>query len=191
MLLTLKSLHVIGFVAWFAGLFYLVRMFVYSVEANGKPEPEKSILKKQFGEMQRKVYRIIVNPAMNITWVAGIGMLVMGFTSDKVVNYLDAEIGTPGWMHAKLLLLVLLTVYQVYCKRVMKKLEQETLKMDSFQLRLFNEIPTLFLAAIVFLAVMGKAGTLNYMYWALGLIAFGGLMYLGARAYKKKREQSA
>ena len=191
MLLILKSLHIIGFVAWFSGLFYLVRMFVYYREADEKAEPEKSILKKQFNLMQWRVYKIIVNPAMNITWAAGITMLVLGFTSDKVVNYLDPTIGTPGWMHLKLLLLVLLTGYQVYCKRVIRQLESGTLKMDAFQLRLFNEVPTLFLAGIAFLAVMGKAGTLNYLYWVLGLAAFGGLMYAGAKAYKKKREKAA
>ena len=187
MLLILKSLHVIGFVAWFSGLFYLVRMFVYYREANEKAEPARSILKQQFNLMQWRVYKIIVNPAMNITWAAGIGMLILGYASDKVVNYLDPTLGTPGWMHLKLLLLVLLTAYQVYCKRIIRQLESDALKMDAFQLRLFNEIPTLFLAGITFLVVMGKAGTLNYLYWILGLAAFALLMYAGAKAYQKKR----
>ncbi len=189
-LLLLKSLHIVGFVAWFAGMFYLVRMFVYHVESNAKSEPDRSVLRAQFNLMQWRVYKIIMNPAMMITWTAGIIILVLGVTQDTVPNYLSSDVGTPGWMHAKLLLLVLLTVYHVICKRTIKKLESDTMKMDSFQLRLFNEVPTLFLVAIVFLAVLGKAGTLNYLYWALGLLVFSGLMYMGARAYKKRREQA-
>lgn len=187
MILILKSLHIIGFVAWFAGLFYLVRMFVYHVEADAKAEPEKSILKAQFNLMEWRVYKIIINPAMMITWTAGIIMIVLGITQDNVPNYLSSDIGTPGWMHAKLLLVVLLTGYHMYCKGIIKKLEAGTFGMDGFLLRLFNEVPTLFLAAIVFLAVLGKAGTLSYPIWAAGLLVFGGLMYMGARAYKKRR----
>ena len=189
-LLILKSLHIVGFVAWFAGMFYLVRMFVYHVEANAKAEPEKGILKNQFNLMEWKVYKIIMNPSMMITWTFGIIMLVLGITQDTVPNYLSRDVGTPGWMHAKLLLLVMLTVYHVMCKRMIKQLENDTLKMDSYRLRLFNEVPTLFLAGIVFLAVLGKMGALNYLYWGLGLLVFGGVMYLGARSYKKRRESA-
>ena len=185
-LLLLKALHIIGFVAWFAGMFYLVRMFVYHAETKDKPQPERGILEAQFALMEGRVYKIIMNPSMMITWTAGIIMLVLGIMDDSVPNYLKGDMGTPGWMHAKLLLLVLLTVYHILCKRTMKKLASGA-TMDSFRLRLFNEVPTLFLAAIVFLAVLGKAGTLNYMYWAIGLIVFGGLMYWGAVAYKNKR----
>ena len=188
-LLILKALHIVGFVAWFGGMFYLVRVFVYHVEARLKPQPERGILESQFELMEGRVYKIIMNPGMMFTWTAGIIMLVLGVISDEVPNYLKGDMGTPGWMHAKLLLLVLLTGYHVYCKRIIKKLSNNEPVMDSFQFRLFNEVPTLFLAGIVFLAVLGKNGTLNYLYWALGLLIFGGMMYFGARAYKRKREQ--
>ena len=70
-----KALHVFGFVSWFAGLFYLVRIFVYHTEALKREEPARSILIKEFNEMQWRVYKIICNPGMMITWVCGLAML--------------------------------------------------------------------------------------------------------------------
>jgi len=189
-LLILKAIHVIGFVAWFAGLFYLVRMFVYHVEAGDKAEPEKGILQKQHTLMSWRVYKIIANPAMMITWTAGLAMIGLGFT-DAVPNYLKSEVGTPGWMHLKLTLVVLLTVYHVWCKGMIKKLEAGTAKVTSWQFRLLNEFPTLFLVAIAFIATLGVKGVLNYAYLGIGLVLFVGLLYLGARAYKRKRAQKA
>ncbi len=185
-LLILKSIHIIGFVAWFAGLFYLVRMFVYYVEAGDKPDPEKKILQNQHNKMSWRVYKIICNPAMMITWTAGLAMIGLGFT-DGVPNYLKSEVGTPGWMHLKLLLVVLLTVYHIWAKRMIKKLEEGKANVSSWQFRLLNEFPTLFLVAIAFTATLGKAGTLNYVYLGIGLVVFVGLLYMGAKAYQKKR----
>lgn len=182
-----KAIHVVGFVAWFAGLFYLVRLLVNYVEANDKPQPDQDILKKQFSVMAWRLYKIITNPAMMLTWTAGIGMLVVPFVNETYPNYLTSEIGTPGWMHLKLTLLVLLTVYHVWCKIMLRKLEAGTSKLSAFQLRLANEVPTVFLVAIVFIAVYGKAGTLHYGYLFAGIFLFAVLVFLGARAYKKRR----
>lgn len=192
MLITfLKALHIVGFVAWFAGLFYLVRMFVYHVEANEKSQPEQDILKKQFNLMQWRVYKIIANPAMMLTWTAGLIMLALPFIDKAYPNYLTGGVGSPGWMHLKLTLLILLLVYHIWCKRQIKKLEAGDSKLSAFQFRLANEVPTIFLVGIVFLAVYGKAGTLSYAYLFGGLIVFTVLLYLGARAYKKRREGEA
>ncbi len=171
-----KSLHIIGFVAWFAGLFYLVRMFVYDVEAEERPEPERGILKKQFNLMEWRVYRIICNPAMMITWAFGLAMLFW--------NGLD-WLAANGWMHLKLLLLVGLTIYHLWTKRIIKQLESGGLPYSSFQFRLWNEVPTLFLVAIVLLAVYRN--TLNFVYAFLGILVFGLLLFLGAKAYKRAR----
>ncbi len=186
----LKALHIVGFVAWFAGLFYLVRIFVYHIEANDKPQPEQDILKKQFNIMEWRVYKIISNPAMMITWTAGLIMIILPFVNKSLPNYLT-DVGSPGWMHLKLTLLVILTVYHVWCKGQIKKLEAGQSKLSAFQFRLANEVPTIFLVGISFLAVYGKAGTLSYPYWFGGVVAFGVFVYLGARAYKKRREQNA
>ncbi len=170
-----KALHIVGFTAWFAGLFYLVRMFVYHREAFDKAAPEKEILTKQFNLMEWRVYKIICNPAMIITLVFGIAMLIY-----------NPEYMKMPWIHVKLTLLVLLIGYHHYCKSVIKKLEKGEANLTSFRLRLMNEVPTLFLLAIVLLAVLRDNA--NYLYVFGGLFLFGLVMYLIAKAYKKKRE---
>lgn len=173
---TFKALHVVGFVSWFAGLFYLARIFVYHVEANDREMAERDVLQKQYNIMAARLYRIITNPAMMITWTFGIAMLFM-----------NPEYLKGGWMHVKLTLVVLLTGYHHYCKRIIKKIEEGTLEMNPFQLRLFNEIPSLFLLAIVLLAVLTQRGLMPVKYVVLVVVIFGGLMYMGAKAYQKRR----
>lgn len=181
----LKALHIVGFVSWFAGMFYLVRLFVYHVEADALPDAEGNVLRREYGAMEGRVYKIIMNPAMMITWTAGLGMLLLDLSGIYPMGYFVS--GTPGWLHLKLLLLVLLTVYHLYCKRLMRRIGAGERPFDGWQLRLWNEVPTLLLVAIVFIAIYGKAGTLNYGYLALGLGLFGLLVYQGARAYRRRR----
>ncbi len=171
----LKALHIIGFVSWFAGLFYLVRLFVYHVEAEQRPQPERDILKNQFNLMEWKLYKIITNPAMIITLIFGTAMLIQN------PAYLSF-----GWMQIKLGLLVLLVGYHFYCKKIIRNLENGTNNLSSFQMRLLNEVPTLFLVSIVLFAVV-KDG-LNYWYVLAGIMAFSIFLYFAAKAYKKKRE---
>ncbi|MCU0324322.1 MAG: protoporphyrinogen oxidase HemJ [Spirosomaceae bacterium] len=175
--LYLKSLHIVGFVSWFAGLFYLVRMFVYHAEADQKPAHLKEDWKSEFIKMQWRVYKIICNPAMMITWTCGIGMLINSPT------FLE-----QGWMHVKLFLLVLLTGYHIWCKKRIQRLEKNESHITSFQFRLLNELPTLFLVAIVLLAVVKDL--LNFVYMFLGVLIFGVLLFVFAKAYKKRREQN-
>lgn len=175
MIFFFKALHIIGFVSWFAGLFYLVRMFVYHVEANDYEEPKKGVLIEQFKLMQRRVYYIICMPAVIITWSGGVAMLCIN------PGYLEL-----GWIHVKLFLVVLLTIYHHYCKSLMNKLASNTLDWSSSKFRQFNEVPTLFLVAIVMIAVY-KA-SLNALYAFVGLLIFGLLLQLGIKAYRKKRE---
>lgn len=175
--LFLKSFHIVGFVSWFAGLFYLVRMFVYYAEANEKPEPLRAEWKKQYTLMQWRAYKIICNPAMMITWTCGIAMLI------NTPAFLQ-----QGWMHVKLTLLVLLTGYHLYCKGIIKKQENGEKTFGSFGFRLLNELPTLFLVAIVLLAVVKDL--LNFIYLFLGIMAFGAALFMSARAYKNHREKS-
>lgn len=92
-------------------------------------------------------------------------------------------------MHAKLMLVVLLTIYHLWCKRITKQLEAGKKPFSDFQFRMLNEVPTLFLVSISFLAVFGIRGNLNYLYLAIGMAIFIGLLYWGALAYKKRREK--
>ena len=176
-LLFFKSLHFVGFVAWFAGMFYLVRMFVYHVESMAKTEPERDILTSQFNLMERRVYQIICNPAMAITWICGLAMIYLYGVEWLKVNW---------WMHVKLTLLVLLTAYHFYSKTIILRLEKGEMAFTSFQFRLMNEVPTLFLVAIVLLAVYKNA--FNVWYTLVGMIGFGVLLFIFATLYKKRRE---
>jgi putative membrane protein len=171
-----KTLHIVGFVAWFAGLFYLVRMFVYHAEAMGKPQPERDILTRQFNLMQWRVYRIICTPAMNLTWAFGTGMLVVHGWEWFTVN---------SWLHLKLVLLFLLSGYHYTCKSIIQKLEKGETPYTSFQFRLLNEVPTMFLLAIVLLAVYRNS--LNALYTMVGMLIFGFLLFGGAKWYRRTR----
>lgn len=189
MIYLFKALHVIGFVSWFAGLFYLVRIFVYHAEAMSKPEVEKDILAAQFTMMERRAFGIIAQPAMVITWLAGLLMLAVDWVGLDRRAYFHT--GTPGWLTVKLGLLVGLTIYHFYCKKQIELLEQRKSRLTDFHYRLLNEVPTLFLVAICFIAVLGKMGNLNYYYLLIGVTAFGALVYSGANAYRRRRNKNA
>ncbi len=176
-ILLFKALHIIGFVAWFGGLFYLVRMFVYHVEAFDRPQPERDILTRQFNLMEWRVYRIICNPAIVITWLFGATIIYLYGWEWLQVNW---------WLQVKLVLLLGLSVYHFYCKSIIEKLEQGERAFSSFQFRLMNEVPTLFLVLICVLAVF-KNG-FNVWYTLLGMIAFVVLLFVGAKLYKQSRE---
>ena len=171
---TVKALHIIFVVSWFAGLFYIVRLFIYHTEAEEKPEVEKNVLQKQFVEMERKLWWIITTPAMILTILFGVWMLVLA------PWYLDAP-----WMHLKLGFVALLLVYHFVCQSLLKKLKMGTSKWTSTGLRIWNEVATLALVAIVFIVVLKD--TMNWWKGTLGFFAVAiGLMIL-IKIYKKLR----
>ena len=175
-ILYLKAFHIVGFVAWFAGLFYLVRIFVYHTEAEQRESPAREILIKEFNLMEWRVFKIIVNPGMMITFTCGIGMLVLN------PAYLQM-----GWLHLKLTLLFLLLGYHMYCKRIILSLENGTNKLTSFQFRLLNEVPTLFLVSIVLLAVLRN--NLEYFFLFVLVFVLAISFYVIAKMYKRHREK--
>jgi len=136
-MLWIKGLHIIFMVTWFAGLFYLPRLFVYHAEC--KDEAGNA----RFKVMERKLYYGIMTPGMVLTFVFGIWMLVA---------YAWQAYGSMGWLHAKLALLVGLVVYHVYCGRYLKDFRDDRNRHGHVFYRWFNEIPVLFLVAIVLLA---------------------------------------
>ncbi len=161
-LLLFKTLHIIGFVSWFAGLFYLVRLFIYQVEALARPEPERSILLQQLSLMAQRLYRIITTPAMGLTWLAGLSMIGWHGLSWLAQNQ---------WLHIKLVLLVLLTAYHFSCGWLARALQQAQRPMSSLGLRLYNEVPTFLLIAIVSLAVFRHQLHLGWFIFAWGGLA--------------------
>lgn len=179
-----KALHIIGFVTWFAGLFYLVRLFIYHAESNErKPASERAILNAQYEIMERRLYGIITNPAMMITWIGGLSMLAIGYLSDAAPNHL-----TSGWLHVKLLFVIGLTWYHLYCKRLMIRLRNGENTLSSERLRGVNEVPTIILVAVVLLAVYKNL--LDFGYAFAGLLAFGISLFVGIKVYKRNRQKA-
>lgn len=174
-----KALHIIGFVSWFAGLFYIPRLFIYYTEALDMEEPKRSILTEQFGIMQKRLYKIIMTPALVITFIGGFAMVYL---------YGLDWFRFSGWLHWKLLLILGLVAYHIACGRIMARLEKGEKVMTSTQLRLFNEITTLLLVAIVLLAVFKNS--LQFVYAFAGLFLFGIFLGMGVKWYKKIRQRA-
>jgi putative membrane protein len=173
----IKALHIIFVVSWFAGLFYMVRLFIYDAEANLKSEPEKSILQKQFQIMQSRLWWIITTPAMILSLIFGTWMILLNTT-----YYLSSP-----WMHLKLGFVLLLLIYHFLCQRIMKKFELGIYNWSGNQLRLWNELATLFLVIIVFIVVLKN--TMNWIYGTIGFFATGVLLMLGIKLYKTLRQK--
>ena len=169
-----KAFHLIGIVVWFAGLFYLVRLFIYHVEANQEPEPAKTILKNQYQIMEKRLYNIITTPGMLLTVAMAIGLLST-----------EPEVLKQSWLHIKLLFVALLLGYHHYCKRLMKQLAADECRWSGQQLRALNEAPTVMLLVIVLLAVFKNNLPTDITVWGIfGLII---LMAVTIQLYAKKR----
>lgn len=167
-----KALHIIFVVSWFAGLFYIVRLFIYHTEANMKSEVEKKILHDQFSIMQRRLWYVITTPAMILTVIFGTLML-----------WVNPALLKMPWMHIKLTFVTILLVYHFICQGIMYNLFKGTSTWKSSHLRLWNELATLILVAVVFLVVMK-----NSLSWIGGTLGFFGVaiaLMLGIRLYKK------
>ena len=172
----IKSLHLIFVITWFAGLFYIVRLFVYQIEASDKPSPDKEILGNQFKIMAKRLWYIISWPSM---------LLAIGFAIWLLV--LRPFYITDAWMQVKLGFVVLLIVYHIKCHIIFKQLQEDVIKHSSNFMRIFNEGATLLLFAIVFLVVLKNA--VNWIYGVVGIILFGVLLMLGYKFYKRLREK--
>src|ERR1700754_2313735 len=146
-----KAIHIIFVVSWMAGLFYIVRLFIYHTEAQDKPEEERRILSAQFEIMERKLMNIITTPAMLLTLIAGITMVVI-----------NPYLLQMPWLRVKLGFVIGLIGYHHICQSKMKQMRNGIYKWTSTQLRIWNEVATIFLFAIVFLAVLKDA--VNWIY---------------------------
>jgi putative membrane protein len=136
--LYLKALHIIAIIVWMAGLFYLPRLYVYHVDA--APGSEMS---ETFKVMEQRLLRIIMNPALIASWVVGL-ILMFGYV----------DLATAGWLHAKLLLVVVMSGFHGFLAKCRKDFAADRNSHSSRYYRLINEIPTLLLIFIVFLAVV-------------------------------------
>ncbi|MCR9182341.1 MAG: CopD family protein [Flavobacteriaceae bacterium] len=173
----LKALHLIFVITWFAGLFYVVRLFVYQIEAYHKPSPEKEILGKQLKIMTKRLWYIITWPSMILAVVFGIWLLSI-----------RAVLITDVWMQVKLGFVLFLIVYHFICHRYFKQLQKDIVKKSSNYMRIFNEGATIVLFAVVFL--VNFRYSIDWVYGTLGLILFSILIMMGYKLYKYLREKN-
>jgi putative membrane protein len=168
----IKALHIIFVVTWFSGLFYIVRLFVYKAEANEKSEPERSILLNQFGVMQKRLW-------YGITWPSAVLTLIFGTWMGILYGSL------PAWLLVKLFFVLGLFIYHISLHIIFKQQQNGNFKWTSQQLRMWNEVATIFLLAIVMLAVVKQ---LLSVAWAIGvLVAVGVLLFVAIKIYKRMR----
>lgn len=171
-----KSLHLIFMVTWFAGLFYIVRLFIYQVEAEEKEEPERTILRDYLKKIQRPLWYGITWPGMILTVVFGICMLITNPVLLKL-----------SYIHVKLTLVLGLIAYHLHCHSIFKQMQQNIYRASSLWLRIWNEVATIFLFAIIFVIILKQ--NFNWKYGIAGLIILSGLIWWGIMAYKKRRQQ--
>jgi protoporphyrinogen IX oxidase len=171
-----KAFHLIGIVVWFAGLFYLVRLFVYHAEAEQEPEPARSILKKQYEIMEKRLYGIITTPGMLVTVAMAVGLIST-----------EPEILKSGWLHIKLGIVALLIGYHFYCKKIMNKLAKGENNWSGQQFRALNEAPTIMLVLIVLLAVFKNNLPLDLTTWLVAALIIA--MVASIQLYAKKRRR--
>jgi len=174
--LYVKALHIIFVITWFAGLFYIVRLFIYHVEAEKKEEPAKEILQTQYKLMSKRLWYIITWPSAILASVFAFWMLY------KNPYYLQMS-----WMHIKLTFVFALYFYHFSCQKIFNQLQKNILKYSALQLRIWNEVATIFLFAIVFLVTLQNA--INWVWGVVGIILFGVLMMFAINLYKKVREK--
>ncbi len=133
----IKALHVVAVISWMAGMLYLPRLFIYHCDA--APGSETS---ETFKVMERRLLRIIMNPAMVVAWALGLWLAWTGG------NF------TSGWFHAKLLLVVVLSGVHGYFSGAVRRFAQDRNTVSSRTWRLWNEVPTLLMIAIVILVIV-------------------------------------
>ena len=171
-----KALHLIFVVTWFAGLFYMPRLFIYHIEARTKPDAEKEVLSGQFRIMERRLWYIITWPSAVLCTLFALCLLWL----------MPAWLSQP-WMHIKLGFVLLLIAYHLRMHRMFIKFQQETFSYTSHFMRVWNEGATLILFAVVFLAILKHS--FQWVYGLVGLIALAVLLMLGIRLYKRVREK--
>lgn len=175
MYLYVKALHIIFVVTWFSGLFYIVRLFIYNAEAHEKQEPERGILLAQLSLMTRRLWFGITWPSAILTLIFGTWMYVM-------------YAALPSWLIVKLCFVLALYAYHFSLHIIFKQQMAGIFKYSSQQLRIWNEVATIFLVAIVMLVVVKDSMSLV---WGLGgLVAFIIVLLSAIRIYKAVRTGS-
>lgn len=176
--LYIKSLHIIFITTWFAGLFYIIRLFIYYKEAEDKPEVEKEILTKQYHLMIKRLWYIITWPSAVLATIFAVWLLIL----------------QPGWlqqswMHIKLTFVAALFAYHWSCQVLYNQIDKGELKFSSFTLRIWNEVATIILFACVFLVVLKTS--FGWIFGVAGIFGVSILLMLGVKLYKNIRKKNS
>lgn len=163
MYLPVKALHIIFVVTWFAGLFYLVRLFIYNREAHDRPEAERQLLQQQFGLMMRRLWYAITWPSCVLALGTGIWLAISARS-------------LPWWLVVKLGLVLLLFLYHLSLGALLSAQLKGRFDKSSAQLRMWNEVATVFLVAIVFVVVMKS--TLSWIWYTASVVLLSVLLML-------------
>ena len=170
------SLHLIFVVTWFAGLFYIVRLFVYHAEAEKKPEPEKSILQNQYKIMEKRLW-------YGIAWPSAVAALLFG--TWMVLENLDYLLQI--YFILKLCFVGGLVLYHMQCHVMFTQFQKGIVNYSPFKLRLWNEVATIFLVAIIFIIVLKNSN--SFVWGLLGLVICSAVIFGTVYLLKKSREK--
>lgn len=173
----IKALHLIFVITWFAGLFYIPRLFVYQIEAYHKPSPEKEILGKQLKLMAHRLWYII-------TWPSAI----LAFVFALFLFHINPYLINADWMQVKLGFIVLLFAYHIKTHFYFKDLQNNVVKKSSNFMRLWNEGATFILFAVIFLVLVKSA--INWIFGVISILVLGVLIMLGFKFYKRYRDKN-
>ena len=169
-----KALHIIFVITWFAGLFYIVRLFIYHTETQDRPAEEARVLRPQFKIMESRLWYMITWPSAILTTITGLGMM-----------HIFWPITDHPWLILKFFFIIALWIYHLRCGQLLKALKNDTYLKTSFGLRIWNEVSTVYLFAIVFLVVLKNS--LSLVWGLVGLVIVSLMLMLGIHVYKKKR----
>ncbi|GAA4442652.1 protoporphyrinogen oxidase HemJ [Ravibacter arvi] len=175
MYLYIKAIHIISVVSWFAGLFYLPRLLVYHTEAQVLPEEGRKSLGEHLVKWQRLLFNAIMVPAMCLTLASGVTMLFL------VPDWLS-----QGWMHLKLAFVLVLLYYHFYTRKLLLEVRKGVFRWTSVQLRLWNELATILLVAIVFLVVLKSS--LDWIWGVLGVVLFAVSIMVAVKLVNRNRK---
>ena len=170
-----KAIHIIFVICWMAGLFYMPRLFVYHTEAKQKTDIEYQVLHKQFVVMENRLWWVITTPAMYLTIASALVML-----------YVNPALLTVGWMQVKLCFVAALVLYHFKSQQIMHQLRDERSTWTSTQLRMWNEVSTIILFAIVFLVILKSA--FGWIFGVVGIVGLGIVLMILVKLYKKYRK---
>lgn len=173
--LYVKSLHIIFVVTWFAGLFYMVRLLIYHTESNNKQEPDRSILIKEYLKNERPLW-------YGIAWPSAILTITFGIWLVAILNY-----WTQTWMLVKFAMVLGLLAYHFSVGHLYGQLKKGIFKYSSIQLRIWNEVATLFLVSVVFIVNLKNA--ISWIWGLIGIVLFSAVLMIAIKRYKSYREK--